>query len=166
MQTYNCGCQAAGAKVVASGTNYVVNFNGNISILAQAPKILADGTTLVEMLVKSHVTSGKAAAADLKVMLDDARQGQAPASSYRMSPGQMGGRQEVNMYLLLDAPALFPGKVLRSKGLATLSAETPTFPPVNQTYQLAKALEFEDPNTPGPVLARIDTFPVVVNPSP
>ncbi|KIG19107.1 hypothetical protein DB30_04572 [Enhygromyxa salina] len=153
-------------KLVASGANYIVTFNGNIALESQAPRILADGTTLVEMLVRNYVAVAQHVIGELRVEMDDARQEAAPASTYRMSPGSMGGRHEVNMYLTLRAPGLFPGKTLRSKGLAQLSAETPTFPPVSQVYQLAAATEFEDPANPGPVLARIDSFPVLLNPDP
>ncbi len=165
-QVYNCTCHAAGVKLVASGASYIVTFNGNISLESQAPRILADGTTLVEMLVRNYITVAQDVIGEIKVEIDDARQEAAPVSSYRMSPASMGGPNEVNMYLTLRAPGLFPGKTLRSKGLAQLSAETPTFPPVNQAYQLAAATEFEDPANPGPVLARIDPSPVFLNPDP
>ncbi len=162
-QFFNWGCRAEGVKLNASGSAFTSAINGSIAVSTEDPKILADGSTLLEMIVRNCSFAFGGLPVGVPVMsLDGDRQEQAPASSYRMNPGGEGGRHELNMYLRFEAAGLFPGKVLQSKGIVRLSADVSTFPADKQTYQLDGVMEFEDPMNPGPVLAKIETFPALL----
>ncbi|MBV8334496.1 MAG: hypothetical protein JO358_03425 [Alphaproteobacteria bacterium] len=174
---FNCGCQAAAAKLVVTGTTYLADFTGNLAVLLDPNElarflsgVVTGGATMVSLLIQEHVSHGIGTGIGLIEVVMDPDRVPPPSTLTAIVPGTpFPAIQDMHINIHVRIPNLLPGITLRNKlsnpGPAILrNPNLIAFPPQNDVYQLVEPIDLEDVNNPGPVLATIQTFPVTVNP--
>jgi hypothetical protein len=169
---FRCNCAAEGAEFLMEQRVLRLDFNGRITISLDPETLrqfFTGAVSLVPLTIKEHVTRAVSIVEDVgevtfNIVMDPDR----PAPDSILNGKSFPADQTMYMNIHLEIPELLPGKMLRNKldptaGPPTLKARLDAFPPRNVIYNLQAPIEFEDASNPGPVIGRLNTFPVKVN---
>lgn len=167
---FRCNCAAEGAQFLMEQRVVTLDFNGHLAISLDPQTLqqfLTGAVSLVPLTLKEHVTRAVSIVEDIgdvTIVMDPDR----PAPDGSLNGNSFPADQTVFMNIRLEAPKLLPGKKLRNKLSPSskppmMSGRLDSFPPRNVLYNLQAPIELEDIDNPGPVLAKINTFPVKVS---
>lgn len=175
---FTCVMQAVAAQVMVTGTTYIADFTGHVSMLLDPNELarfmagaVTNGVTMVQFMIQEHVANGVGAIIGPINMWMDPNRVPPPSTLTAITPGRpFPAIQDYILNWHVTIPNLLPRITLQNKipsnpGPAILRNPNVTnFPPQNDVYQLVEPMDLEDVNNPGPVLATIQSFPLTVNP--
>ncbi len=172
---YNCGQYTQAAQLNIGGTTYLANFAGNMELRldpAMLAQYLNGSASSVPLRLQEFECNGFGALIGPITMAMDPDRAPPPGALRAITGGQpFPAIEDHIVHIHVAIPNFLPGTTLRNKippnaGQATLrNSNTTHFPPKNAIYQLVEPIELEDLNNPGPVLATIQSFTMMVNPS-
>ncbi len=172
-QIFSCTCYAQAVTVIAMGVSYVADFNGSLAVLLDPVKLqqfLVGAVDIVDLLIQDHVSHGVGAGiGPIEVRIDPVRVPSLSTITAQITGQAFPAVQDmrVNIYVTMDniLKGITLRNVIKNPGPAILrNSNVTAFPPNGDVYQLVEPIDLEDINNPGPVLATIQNFPVVVNP--